>query len=125
MRVAPPLDQGFVPASLFNREFRKLCASGGVPLKLALERADGCVSTFSTQVVVGDSRSLALSQRYVERIVKFLLWQRGGWKVYVGGPAAIGEYIKAAYAPGGASFRRRIHGRRLRASVHGGGDGSR
>ena len=102
MRVAPPLDQGFIPASLFNREFRKLCASGGVPLKLALERGDGCVSTFSTVVVVGDSRSLALSQRYVERIVKFLLWQRGGWKVYVGGPAAIGEYVKAAYAPGGA-----------------------
>jgi predicted NBD/HSP70 family sugar kinase len=102
MRVAPPLDQGFIPASLFNREFRKLCASGGVPLKLALERGDGCVSTFSTQVVAGDSRSVALSQRYVERIVKFLLWQRGGWKVYVGGPAAIGEYVKAAYAPGGA-----------------------
>ena len=102
MRVAPPLDRGFIPASLFSREFRKLCASGGVPVKLALERADGCVSTFSTQVVVGDSRSLALSQRYVERIVKFLLWQRGGWKVYVGGPADIGEYIKATYAPGGA-----------------------
>jgi predicted NBD/HSP70 family sugar kinase len=102
MRVAPPLDRGFVPASLFNREFRKLCASGGVPLKLALERGDGCVSTFSTHVVVGDSRSLALSQRYVERIVKFLLWQRGGWKVYLGGPAEIGTYVKAAYAPGGA-----------------------
>jgi predicted NBD/HSP70 family sugar kinase len=102
MRVAPPLDKGFVPASLFNREFRKLCAPGGVPLRLALERADGSVSTFSTQVITGDSRSVALSQRYIERIVKFLLWQRGGWKVYVGGPAAIGEYIKAAYAPGGA-----------------------
>lgn len=102
MRVAPPLDPGFVPASLFNREFRKLCASGGVPLKLALERADGSISTFSTQVVTGDSRSIALSQRYIERIVKFLLWQRGGWKVYVGGPSVIGEYIKSAYTAGGA-----------------------
>lgn len=102
MRVAPPLDKDFLPASLFNREFRKLCASGGVPLELALERADGSISTFSTQVVVGDSRSVALSRRYVERIVKFLLWQRGGWKVYVGGPAVIGEFIQAAYAPGGA-----------------------
>jgi len=102
VRVAPPLDKDFLPASLFNREFRKLCASGGVPLELALERADGSVSTFSTQVVVGDSRSIALSQRYVERIVKFLLWQRGGWKVYAGGPSVIGEFVKAAYAPGGA-----------------------
>ena len=37
----------------------------------------------------------------MERIVKFLLWQRGGWKVYIGGPRFIGETIAKAYAPGG------------------------
>jgi predicted NBD/HSP70 family sugar kinase len=39
---------------------------------------------------------------YVERIVKFLLWQRGGWKLYVGGPSDIGEHIKTVYSPCGA-----------------------
>jgi hypothetical protein len=34
--------------------------------------------------------------------VKFLLWQRGGWKVTVGGPKSIGAHIQAAYAPDGA-----------------------
>ncbi len=38
---------------------------------------------------------------FIERIVKFLLWQRGGYKVYIGGPRFIGEYIRQAYAPDG------------------------
>jgi hypothetical protein len=38
---------------------------------------------------------------YVERILKFLLWQRGGWKVFIGGPQFIGTYLKKTYAPGG------------------------
>jgi len=38
---------------------------------------------------------------YAERIFKFLLWQRGGWKVCVGGPKSIGDYIRECYSPGG------------------------
>ena len=34
--------------------------------------------------------------------MKFLIWQRGGWKLYVGGPSYIGEHIKAAYSSSGA-----------------------
>jgi predicted NBD/HSP70 family sugar kinase len=39
---------------------------------------------------------------YAERIFKFLLWQRGGWKAYVGGPRSIGNYISRCYSPDGA-----------------------
>ena len=35
---------------------------------------------------------------YVERIVKFLLWQRGGHTLYVGGSPEIAEYIRKAYS---------------------------
>ena len=38
----------------------------------------------------------------VERLVKFLLWSWGGWKIHVGGPRAIGEHIRGCYAEGGA-----------------------
>ncbi len=101
--VTPPLDQGFAPASVFNREYRRLAAEAGpLPLKLALERADGSISAFTTSVIPPEAGHLEATKFYVERIVKFLLWQRGGWKVYVGGPAVIGEYIKAVYSPGGA-----------------------
>ena len=96
--VVPPLDQNFLPASLFNRKYREMVASAkGVPLKLALERADGSISTYSTAVLPPASVSLRATLLYVERIVKFLLWQRGGWKVYVGGPPEIGRYIKEVH----------------------------
>ena len=40
--------------------------------------------------------------QYVERLVKFLLWQRGGFKVYIGGPRSIGGHIRKCYAPEGS-----------------------
>jgi predicted NBD/HSP70 family sugar kinase len=39
---------------------------------------------------------------YTERLVKFLLWARGGWKVTIGGPPDIAAAIAQAYAPQGA-----------------------
>jgi len=101
--VVAPLDPDFLPAVLFNRKYRELVSAiSGVPLKLALERGDGSTSTYCTQVCPPGSSLWPATATYVERIVKFLLWQRGGWRVYVGGPIAIGEHIKAAYSPTGA-----------------------
>ena len=60
---------------------------------LGLERANGELSRFETQVFPSDHPRAAANLMYVERLVKFLLWQRGGWHVYVGGPREIGEYI--------------------------------
>lgn len=99
--VIAPLDPGFEPAFLFNRNYlRSLRASGkGVPLVLGLERECGLVSRFETLVSpVADAATL----RYVERIVKFLLWSRGGWKLHFGGPPAIGEIIRRTYSPRGS-----------------------
>lgn len=100
---APPLDPDFRPAVLANKAFlNEVAESGqGVPLRLALTRADGSVSTFETQCFAEDSPRFAANLPYAERLVKFLLWQKGGWKVTVGGPAAIGEYIKQVYSPNG------------------------
>jgi predicted NBD/HSP70 family sugar kinase len=98
-----PLDPGFLPAALFSREYRKLAAaSGAVPLKMALERPDGSVSRFDTVVIPPDKGHLEATLLYIERIVKFLLWQRGGWKLQIGGPSKIGEHIKSVYSPNGA-----------------------
>lgn len=101
--VVAPLDPAFLPASLFTREYRKLLSTAGeVPLRLALERGDGSVSEFCMSVIPPSAGHLEATLLYVERTVKFLLWQRGGWKVYVGGPAEIGQHIKSVYSPSGA-----------------------
>jgi predicted NBD/HSP70 family sugar kinase len=103
-KFLPPLDADFRPAVLANRAFqREVEDSGvGVPLVLALERSDGSVSRYETRVFPQDHPRADANLRYAERIFKFLFWQRGGWKGYVGGPQSIGEYIKKSYAPGGA-----------------------
>jgi hypothetical protein len=77
-RISAPPDSGFAPAVLFNRADRdKVRASGkGVPLVLGLERENGLVSRYET-VVHPDADAITL--RYVERIVKFLIESRGGW----------------------------------------------
>jgi predicted NBD/HSP70 family sugar kinase len=103
-KFVPPLDEDFRPAALANRAFRQeVTASGvGVPLVLGLERPEEYVSRFETQVFPEGHPRAQANLMYSERIVKFLLWQKGGWKVYVGGPKSIADYIKQCYAPDGS-----------------------
>jgi hypothetical protein len=99
--IPAPLDPGFQPAVLFNRNyFGAVKASGqAVPLIIGLERENGAVSHYETLVSPGAD---ATTLRYVERLVKFLLWARGGWKLYIGGPKAVGECIRKTYSHRGA-----------------------
>ena len=102
--VVPPLHQRFAPAALANRAFlRAVRESGqGVPLSIALERGGGSVSVYHTWCFDERADLASLNLPYAERLVKFLLWQRGGWRVVVGGPRSIGEHIREVYSPKGA-----------------------
>lgn len=102
--VPAPLDPTFQPAVLANRAFRNavVASGGGVPLIFGLERADGSVSRYETAVLPADHPQGEDNLWYAERLLKFLLWQRGAWRVRVGGPQAIGEALREIYAPGGA-----------------------
>jgi predicted NBD/HSP70 family sugar kinase len=99
--ITAPLDPRFLPAVLFNRNYQEsVRASGkGVQLVLGLERENGLVSSFET--VINPTLD-ATTLRYVERLVKFLLWSRGGWKLHFGGPVSIGEAIRKTYSARGA-----------------------
>jgi predicted NBD/HSP70 family sugar kinase len=98
-RFVPPLHEGFRPAVLANHAFQREVkdSRAGVPLVFGLERPDGSVSRFEAEVLPRAEASLF----YAERLLKFLLWQRGAWRVYVGGPRSIGDRIKRIYSPGG------------------------
>jgi predicted NBD/HSP70 family sugar kinase len=101
--LRPPLDPDYMPAALWNRSYRQRCLAepGAHPLAIAVERADGTVSRLDVTVLPHTGANLALNKRFVERIVKFLLWSRGGWRLVVGGDAAIAGMLRASYAPGG------------------------
>jgi predicted NBD/HSP70 family sugar kinase len=102
-RFTPPLDQDFRPAALANRAFRaEVQASGAaVPLAIALERSGGAVSRYDTVVFPDSHPRAAANLPYAERLLKFLLWARGGWRVYVGGSPAVAAHLAAVYAPDG------------------------
>jgi predicted NBD/HSP70 family sugar kinase len=99
--ITAPLDPGFQPAVLFNRDYvNRVRASGkAVPLVLGLERECGLLSRFETVVSPTTDAATLL---YVERLVKFLLWGRGGWKLHFGGPKSLGESIRKTYSASGA-----------------------
>ena len=99
----PALDTRFQPVVLWNHAFlQAVNASGqGVPLAVALERRDGSVSAFESRVFAEGHELSAANLPYVERLVKTLLWQRGGYSLTVGGPRSVGEHIQRAYSPGG------------------------
>jgi predicted NBD/HSP70 family sugar kinase len=95
----PPLDPQFRPAVLANRTFRAQVRQAGQPLpvRLALEQTDGSVYHFSTEIVPETAPQAAANFTYLERILKFLLWSRGGWRVYFDGPAALAAKLAAHY----------------------------
>lgn len=117
----PALDPGFVPASLWNRAYRDLVHSSrrGQPLAIALERGDGSVSVYRTEVLPHEAPWRELNERYAERLLKFLLWQRGGWRVTVAGDAAIAAHLQVVYSPSGARafdfefMGERVYGKRM------------
>src|SRR3712207_5661331 len=87
-RVTPVLDPAFRPAALAVRAFEELVAAtaGAVPVGIALEQADGSVFHFVTRILPESHPQSIANFTHVERLVKFLLWSRGGWRIHLDGP---------------------------------------
>jgi predicted NBD/HSP70 family sugar kinase len=99
-KIVPPLDLNFCPISLGNRHYLKVIGQSNlsVPLTIVLERNSGCVSVFKTKIAKPGSAFDEDTILYVERLVKFLLWQRGGWKLILAGPKEITSVIQKKYS---------------------------
>jgi predicted NBD/HSP70 family sugar kinase len=102
--IKPELHPEFAPAVLADHAYLKMVKESGkaVPLVIGLERGDGSISVYRTHAFDEGHPSASLNLRYAERTLKMLLWQRGGWRVIVGGPKSIGEHLRQVYSTGGA-----------------------
>jgi predicted NBD/HSP70 family sugar kinase len=100
-QITPPLDPEFRPAALANHAFQQQTASVGVPLVIGLEREGGKLSRFETKVFPENHPQAKANLTYVERLVKFLLWQRGGYRIFIGGSQKVGERIRDIYSKNG------------------------
>jgi predicted NBD/HSP70 family sugar kinase len=95
-RIEPVLDPQFRPAALATRHFLEQVRTSGtaVPVTIALEQADGSVFHFQTEMVPLNHPLAAGNFIYVERLVKFLLWARGGWRIYFTGEAELAARLQ-------------------------------
>lgn len=96
------LDKDFVPASLANREFQNLLkhTSSGVPLVIGIKRNKG-LSVYKTKVFVPNVKDSVNNSKYIEVLIKTLLWQKGGHELILQCPVEIGKYIKKMLSPDG------------------------
>ena len=103
MKYHPILDPHFVPAALWNRSYAAKAEANpsSKPLAISLLRGDSTVSVYRTKVLPHTAENRALNVRYVERLLKFLLWQRGGYRILISGEPAIAKEIQAIYSPDG------------------------
>lgn len=103
-KLRPVLDPEFLPAALWQRAYRALVAQdpGARRFAVVIERKDGSVFRHESRVLAPNHPAAALSLTYAERLLKFLLWMKGGPRVLVAGADEIATALANLYAPSGA-----------------------
>lgn len=98
-QVQPPLDPAFRPAASWHRTFAELVAASGspVPVRFALEQSAGSIFCHNSEILPPQHPQAKLNFRFVERLLKFLLWSRGGHRVYFDGPLVLGEALHSHF----------------------------
>jgi predicted NBD/HSP70 family sugar kinase len=93
-KIVPVLDPGFRPAVLARHAFAR---EATIPVRIALEQADGSVFHHDTAVLAPEHPHAAANGFFVERLAKFLLWTWGGRRFWFQGPKALAEALAAHY----------------------------
>jgi len=103
-KLRPSLDPEFLPAALWHRAYAALVAkdAGARPFALVLVRKDGSVFRYDGRVLSAAHPAAALTLTYAERLLKFLLWMKGGPQVLVAGADEIAAALAKIYSPTGA-----------------------
>lgn len=96
-RNLPELDKEFIPLGQFNEAFLKGAAK---PVSIAVERAEGEMASVDT-FIYGTDEMRQADCYYINRLVKTILWMKGGFKIYVAGDENIYNYLKEAFSESG------------------------
>ena len=116
LKVPAPLDGQFLPAALWNRDYFSSADGLGnpEPFSVALEQPSGVVSVHRTQMRAHVPENVSSNLKYAERLLKFLLWQRGGSSVLVSGSPDLAEALQEIYSfDGPRAFDKSVLGGRI------------
>ena len=115
--AAPRLDLGFRPLALGLRDYRQTLAArgGGTPFRVCLEQSPRTIARLDLEVFPPGTGRDEDNVRYLSWMLRGLLWSRGGWRVTLDGPRALGEAVAAPYQSGPArAFERELLGQAYR-----------
>lgn len=98
------LDPQFQPMSVVLDEYAKAVAEADKKSRLTIgvERNKGFVSTWALDIFADGTGHDEENYGIAERIIKTMLWTRGGWKIIIHGSKYIADRIKEDYKKGGA-----------------------
>ena len=112
----PVLDPDFVPAELWNRAYEEWAEIDPrrTPVVVGVTRPDGTIFRHEIRVLPHEGKNIPLNLKYVERIIKLMLWMKGGSGIIIAGHPELAKAVSGLYMPGGArSFDCDIVGRRI------------
>ena len=97
---ALPLDPGYTPMILGNMAFLKAVNESGIKqeVRIAIVRSNDQIATTTTYIFGQEANQFEANYLYIERLVKSLLWLKGGYKIIFGGDLLVGEALKKAYS---------------------------
>lgn len=98
--IAPELDPEFRPAVRWSREFREELARSRSrrPVVITLERPDGSGSRLEAELLPLTPETWERNLRTLERLVKFLLWQRGASRILISGCDPLTQEVADRYS---------------------------
>ena len=101
LKVQAKLDSKFTPLSVVCRDMRTATAVDGQDIVVAVERNNGYTTTYKTRIFRDGTGHDEENFKFVERLVKSLLWVAGGYKVIIAGSEVVGTKIREAFSHGG------------------------
>ena len=101
LKVKAKLDPSFEPLSVVCRDMREATKEDGQDIIIAVERNRGYTTTYKTRIFRDGIGKDEENFRFIERIVKSILWIAGGYKIIIAGSETVGRRIQEAYTYGG------------------------
>ncbi|MBA2124586.1 transcriptional regulator [bacterium Unc6] len=114
--LCPVLDADFLPAVLWNQKYLALAKNIGEPQDtgIALERPNGNRSVLKTKIIAQEKGLEKITLKYIERLLKCLLWMKGGNKITIAAPENFVKEIRKIYSRcGRRAFDSKIIGEKI------------
>ena len=99
-----PFDPKFRPAALWVRAYRKRVAADPAARKvvIALQRPDGMCFHYATEALSDTPENAQANYKFIERTVKYLLWQKGASTILISGVPEVTAQLAKDYTDEGA-----------------------